>query len=145
MKSKRRHRPAKTIIALSIGAGLLLTQPGFTTAKPINNFGTLKNNPGEEEPAKKSRAKKSRLFSSRNNSSVKIYPDVVKRTMHVVAKENDGREVDFFVFDLQGTLIQNYKMKAKDHIRIEGLQRGSYVYRVFLGDEETASGNFEIK
>ena len=65
--------------------------------------------------------------------------------MHVVAKENDGKEIDFFVFDLEGTLVQNYKMKAKEHIRIQGLQRGSYVYRVFCGDEETAAGNFEIR
>jgi len=144
MKSKHNRISAKTIIALSLGAGLLFAQPGFATGKPVKNFRTSKNNPGEEEPAKKGKAK-SKSFSSRNNASVKIFPDVIKRIMHVVAKENDGKKIDFFVFDLQGTLIQNYKMKAKDHMRIEGLQRGSYVYRVFCGDEETASGNFEIK
>ena len=35
--------------------------------------------------------------------------------MHVVAKDNEGKEIDFFVFDLKGTLVQNYKMKAGDH------------------------------
>ena len=80
-----------------------------------------------------------------NNSSVKIYPDVLKRNMHVVAKENDSKEVDFFVFDLEGTLMQNFRMKPRDHIRVGGLARGSYVYRVFSGDEETATGKFEIR
>jgi hypothetical protein len=127
-----------------MGAGLLLAQPGFASGKPVRNFGIAKNNPGEDEPVKKSKAK-SRSFSSHNNPSVKIYPDALKRVMHVVAKENDGKLIEFFVFDLQGTLIQNYKMKARDHMRIEGLQRGSYVYRVFSGDEETAAGNFEIR
>ena len=65
--------------------------------------------------------------------------------MHVVAKENEGKEVDFFVFNMQGTLMLNYKMKSGDHQRITGLSRGTYEYRVFSGDEETASGKFMIK
>lgn len=100
--------------------------------------------PGDEDPTKKNKSKSTALYS-KNNSSVKIYPDAVKKTMHVVAKENEGKEVDFFVFDLEGTLIHNYRMKAKDHVRIQGLARGTYVYRVFCGDIETASGNFEIR
>ena len=100
--------------------------------------------PVEEKAIKKEKARV-KAFSSRNNSSVKIYPDIIKREMHVVAKENEGKNVDFFVFDLQGTLMQNYKLKAKDHFRISGLTKGTYVYRVFCGDEETASGKFEIR
>jgi len=99
---------------------------------------------GEEDPVKRKK-EKSRTHSSLNNSSVKIYPDAIRRSMHVVAKANEGKPIEFFVFDLQGTLVQNHKMNAKDHIRIEGLARGTYVYRVFCGDEETASGNFEIR
>ena len=76
---------------------------------------------------------------------MKIYPDVFKRSMHVIAKENDEREMDFFVFDLNGTIIQHFKLKEKDHIRINGLARGKYIYRVFAGDEESANGNFEIR
>jgi hypothetical protein len=83
--------------------------------------------------------------SSRNNDAVRIYPDVLRRTMHVVAKDNEGRKIDFFVFDLEGTLIQHYKMKPKDHEKLSGLQRGKYVYHVFSGDEETATGNFEMR
>jgi hypothetical protein len=65
--------------------------------------------------------------------------------MHVVAKENDGKEIDFFVFDLEGTLMQHYKMQNGDHERITTLNRGKYVYRVFTGDEETATGELEIR
>jgi len=42
-------------------------------------------------------------------------------------------------------LIENYKMKTRDHMKIRGLKKGFYVFRVFCGDEETASGNFEIQ
>jgi hypothetical protein len=122
----------------------MYSHAAYAEVKPVKRYGITI--PGEDDPAKKNKGKtRSKTISSRNNSSVKIYPDVVKRQMHVVAKENEGRLIDFFIFDLQGTLIHNYKMKAKDHIKIEGLARGSYVYRVFSGDTETASGNFEIR
>lgn len=98
-----------------------------------------------ETPAEKKTTGKSKNRSSRNNHAVKIYPDVLKRVMHVVAKDNITREIDFFVFDLQGTLIQHYKMEAGAHERLVSLKRGKYVYHVFAGDEETASGQFEIR
>lgn len=105
--------------------------------------------PGEEDPKDKKPAKKEKTsatyFAPRNNDAVKIYPDIIKREMHVVAKDNDGKEVSFFVFDVQGTLMQQYKMKPKDHYRVSGLKKGIYIYRVFSGDEETATGKFEIR
>ena len=133
----QKHNLSFFLLALSMG--LMLDHACFASASPVRN---LKDPLNEEEPAKKT---KTRSFASMNNSSVKIYPDVLKRNMHVVAKENDGKEVDFFVFDLEGTLMQNFRMKPRDHIRVGGLARGSYVYRVFSGDEETATGKFEIR
>lgn len=96
----------------------------------------------KEDPKAK---KTTRLSSSRNNSSVRIYPDIVKRVMHIVAKDNEGVPVDFFVFDLQGTLVKHYKMKGGDHEKLADLERGKYIFRVFSGDEETAMGNLEIR
>lgn len=106
--------------------------------------------PGEDDKTKTEKAaektaKKAKTQSSRNNNAVKIYPDVLKRTMHVVAKENDVKEIDFFVFDLEGTLIKHYKMETGDRKTMSGLERGKYVYRVFAGDEESAAGEFEIR
>ena len=100
-------------------------------------------NPGEEKPLKKNKFRL-KSFTSLNNSSVRIYPDIIKRDMHVMAKENK-KEIDFFVFDVEGTLLHHYKMKDKDHYKISGLARGTYVYRVFSGDEETAAGDFQIR
>ena len=51
----------------------------------------------------------------------------------------------FFVFDIQGTLVQHHKLNSKDHYKIAGLARGKYIYRAFSGDDETASGQFEIR
>lgn len=88
---------------------------------------------------------KAKIRSSRNNHAVKIYPDAIKRVMHVVARDNDDREIEFFVFDMDSTLVQHFRMKEGDHQRLSGLERGKYIYHVFAGDEETATGNFEIR
>lgn len=145
MKLNSHRKQLSMMLATGICAGVLFMQPAIASGKPYKSFSATATNPGEEEPAKKKEKAKAKAFASLNNSSVKIYPDAVKREMHVVAKDNDGKEIDFFVFDLQGTLVQNYKMKAKDHHRIAGLARGTYMYRVFCGDEETAAGKFEIR
>ena len=145
MKPKPVFHRTRALIALGMSAGLLVSQPGLAnsmTDKPA--LERKRYNPDEDEPAKKSKSNKT-LSSSLNNEVVKIYPDIVRRQMHVVAKDNQGKGIDFFVFDLQGTIVQHFKLKEKDHIKITGLARGKYIYRVFEGDEESASGHFEIR
>jgi len=128
---------------LAIAMGLLLSAPVMASAKPAP-YRILSVFNGEEKPAKKARTR-TRTFATLNNEAVKIYPDTWKRDMHVIAKENDGKIIDFYVFDVEGTMLHCYKMKNKEHQRISGLARGTYIYRVFTGDEETTSGKFEIR
>jgi hypothetical protein len=99
----------------------------------------------KDDPKEKTEVKKAKVSSSRNNSSVRIYPDILKRVMHVVAKDNEGADVDFFVFDLEGTIVKHYKMKSGDHQKLTDLERGKYVFSVFSGDQETASGKFDFR
>ena len=134
MKPQSFFHRTRALVAMGLSAGIML-------APAANANVSL---PIEENPASKTKPK-TKASTSRNNNSVKIYPDIVKRTMHVVARENKGKEIDFFVFDLQGTLIQNFKMKERDHQKLSDLARGKYIYRVFSGDVETASGEFEMR
>lgn len=143
MKQHLYYRHLAVACIFTLSSGLVLVQQASASGKPVKKISITV--PADKEPAKKNKMKAKSSFAPLNNSAVKIYPDVVKRDMHVVAKENDGKEIDFFVFDLQGTLVQHYKMKEKDHYRLTGLSRGTYVYRVFSGDEETATGKFEIR
>jgi hypothetical protein len=136
MNLRSTSRKFKPYSALLAGCLAVLTVSAGSDPFPFNE---------EDKPAKKAKAKTKTTFSSLNNPSVKIYPDAIRREMHVVAKDNEGKEIDFFVFDLQGTLLYNYRMKPKDHNKISGLKRGAYVYRVFCGDDETATGRFEIR
>ena len=85
--------------------------------------------------------KKTRV--SRKEREVKIYPDMLKKVMHI--KNVVNTEVDFFVFDMEGTIKVHYKMNEKDHKKINGLDRGIYTYQVFKNDEMSESGKIIIK
>lgn len=91
-----------------------------------------------------SKKKKLRKLTSGKRKAVTIFMDETGKNLKVRARKNDKKQVDFFVFDLEGTLVHNYRMKANDEKRITGLQKGTYIYRVFCGDEETAAGKIEI-
>ncbi len=143
MKPKKLNYPAKVWCTLGLSAGLLTGQPVFASPAPLR----VMDWPGQEngeDPATTKNSKKV-ISTSKNNSVVKISPDIIQKTMHVVVKDTESSSVDFFVFDLQGTLVQHLKLKRKDRHKIAGLAKGKYIYRVFTGDEETASGQFEIR
>ena len=145
MKPLQITRPA---VRLSLAAciSLLTVRQASATARPLPVHHLLSFYYEEEKPLKKEKmAGNTRSFAKLNNEAVKIYPDPIKRDMHVVAKNNDGQEISFFVFDVEGTLVQHFKMQPREHNRISGLKRGIYVYRVFSGDEESAAGKFEIR
>jgi hypothetical protein len=81
--------------------------------------------------------------SIRKGRDVKIYPDLVKKVMHV--KSIEPAVLDFFVFDLEGTLVRHFKMQDGDHKKISNLEKGTYMYQVFKGDEMSESGKLKIK
>jgi len=135
MKKNLLTTTGSAILAISMLWGI----PVFSAPVPENSSLVHKSeDPVEKKPSKKTR-------STRSKGYIKVYPDAFKRMIHVVTKEKETEEIDFFVFDMQGTLILNYKMKPGSHERIVGLARGTYIYRVFEGDEETTNGDFEIK
>jgi hypothetical protein len=144
MKSKLTLFTVKAALSLSMCIGLMAVQPVFASGNPYISFKPLSSGTGEDDLIN-SKKEKNKSVNLRNNNSVKIYLDAPKKKVHVIAKENKGKQIDFFVFDLEGTLVHNHKMKMKDHHRVTNLSKGIYVYRVFCGDEETASGQFEIK
>ena len=120
--------------AACISMCIMLVQPAMAAGKIT----------GDKEKNEDGKSAKKTKTQSRNNAAVRIYPDVFSRKMHVVAKENEVKEIDFFVFDLEGTLMQHYKMASGDHHKLS-LARGKYIYRVFSGDEETATGEIEMR
>ena len=81
--------------------------------------------------------------TSKKEREVKIYPDPLKKVMHV--KNVEAAKVDFFVFDAEGTIMVHYKMNEKDNKKINGLEKGTYTYQVFKNDEMSESGKITIR
>jgi hypothetical protein len=142
-KTTLKIAPLIAIAVMMPFAGLL------ANAKPYKIYSITVTEGDEEDKTEKKAKKETKKANTKfslNNKAVKIYPDIIKREMHVVAKENKSEEeLDFFVFGTDGTLVQHYKMGPKEHKRISGLEPGKYIYRVFKGDEETVTGQFVIR
>lgn len=124
-----------------VAAALLLLMSVSFVAKANNSTGITIEEKKEDE--KKNKAKKSEI--SKRNSSVKIYPNIASRTIFVKLKKKQTRNAELFIFDEQGSMIQNYKLSPRKKIKLRGLERGTYTYSVFSGDELTASGQLEVK
>ena len=92
----------------------------------------------DKKPAKKEK-------SLKNTIAIKVYPDAIKKTMHVVAKASNEKEISFYVFDVEGKMILDYTMKAGEKRIINPLRRGSYMYHVFCGDEYIGSGRMQFR
>lgn len=81
--------------------------------------------------------------AARKEREVKIYPGMWKRVMHV--KNGENAPIDFFVFHKDGTIMVHYKMNEKDHKKINGLEKGTYIYQVFKNDEMSDAGKIIVK
>ena len=81
--------------------------------------------------------------TSHKEKSVKIYPDWLKKIIHI--KSIEKNPLDLFVFEIDGTLVRHFKMSHGDHKKLSDLDRGAYVYQVFKGDEMSESGKINIK
>jgi hypothetical protein len=92
----------------------------------------------DKKPAKKER-------SFRNQNVVKIFPDAIKKSMHVIASSGSEKEIDFLVFDISGNMILNYKMRAGERRTISNLKKGEYMYHVFAEDEYLTTGKIEFR
>jgi hypothetical protein len=95
-----------------------------------------KANPGDEKKPRKEK-------TIRANTTVKIIPDIIKRCLHV--KSTHEKEISFFLFDMEGNMVLNYKLKKGERKTITGLAKGDYVYVAFCDDVKTGSGKMQFR
>jgi hypothetical protein len=126
---------------------LLLSMILFTCSVQSTVFaaGKLKssNKTAFFEDDKKSKKEKGR--SAKSIASVKVIPDIIRRTMHVTVKADKEKQLDFYVFDMDGKMVQSYKVKGGERVTIENLERGIYTYHVFCEDESIATGQLQFR
>ncbi|HEV8507845.1 MAG TPA: T9SS type A sorting domain-containing protein [Chitinophagaceae bacterium] len=128
--------PTKTI--LSIAVMCLSGSKLQATDKTKEIFISKKTFEDDKKPAKKEK-------SFRNQNVVKVYPDIMKKEMHVVAKPGIEKEIEFMVFDINGNMVLSYKMKPGERKTIAELKKGSYMYHVFAEDEYLTTGKIVFR
>lgn len=63
----------------------------------------------------------------------------------VTIHSNTNETLDFYVFDLEGTLLYRIELKGRDEKTIKHLKKGSYAYDVFRNDESIEQGKIIVK
>jgi hypothetical protein len=127
----------RTIIVLLI-VSICITQTKLSATSKKNNTSSYSFFEDDKNPAKKEKA-------SKTQNVVKVYPDAIRKAMHVVARPGIQKEIDFLVFDINGNMVLNYKMKAGERKTIDELKKGSYMYHVFCEDEYISTGKIEFR
>ena len=128
--------PTKTILSIAV---ICLSGSKLHASDNANEiFISKKTFEDDKKPAKKEK-------SFRNQNVVKVYPDIVKKEMHVVAKSGIEKEIEFMVFDINGNMVLNYKMKPGEKRKITELKKGSYMYHVFAEDEYLTTGKIVFR
>ena len=127
-----------TKIMLSIAVICLSGSKLEATGNTNQIFISKKSFEDDKKPAKKEK-------SFRNQNVVKVYPDIVKKEMHVMAKSGIEKEIEFLVFDINGNMVLDYKMKPGEKRTINELKKGSYMYHVFAEDEYLTTGKIVFR
>ena len=84
-------------------------------------------------------------MSKERKNLIKIVHNPEKKSVRVVVKDIADQTIDFYVFDLEGTMVINYKLRSREKKIITTLEKGAYTYNAFSGDEETDFGKLIIE
>jgi len=127
--------PTKIMLSIAV---ICLSGSKLEATGNTNEIFIKKSFEDDKKPAKKEK-------SFRNQNVVKVYPDIVKKEMHVLAKSGIEKEIEFMVFDINGNMVLDYKMKPGEKRTINELKKGSYMYHVFAEDEYLTTGKIVFR
>lgn len=85
-----------------------------------------------------------KLNQQSNQQFIIIDPNPSNGNMRVKNIYADAKEVHFYVFDLDGVMIENIRLHAREVKKINGLSKGVYLYDVFEKDESIERGKIIV-
>ena len=84
------------------------------------------------------------VLLEKKKAAIKLYPNPsTDGTVKVVS--NAAGTLNFYIFDLDGTLLHQVVLKEKGKHTISNLKKGIYVYDAFLADESIEHGQIIVK
>ncbi|HEY3249673.1 MAG TPA: T9SS type A sorting domain-containing protein [Ignavibacteria bacterium] len=117
---------------------IFIAQSRLLAMEHANKIYLNKNFEDDKKPTRKEK-------SFKNQNSVKVFHDAIKRKVHIIARPDNKKEIEFLVFDINGNMVANYKMKAGDRKALNQLKKGSYMYHVFADDEYLTTGKIVFR
>ncbi len=108
---------------------------------PFGNTDVFKN----QRTVERESVASGNTFKKERKNLIKIVHNPEKNSVRVVVKDIAGQTIDFYMFDLEGTMVVNYKLRSKEKKIITTLEKGAYTYNAFSGDEETDFGKIIIE
>jgi hypothetical protein len=136
MKKKKLKSSRQNYLFTGI-AGIVLS----SSHSPFDNANVLKNQHAVE---RKSTAPFNEFKKDKKNL-VKIVHNPETNSIRVAVKDLAGQTIDFYVFDLEGTMVVNCKLRSREKKMITDLRKGAYTYNAFAGDEEVDFGKIVIE
>jgi hypothetical protein len=80
----------------------------------------------------------------KKKAAIKLYPNPsTNGTVRVVS--NTAGKLNFYIFDLEGTLLHQVVLKEKGKHTITNLKKGVYTYDAFYNDEGIDHGQLTVK
>ena len=74
---------------------------------------------------------------------VRLYPNPSYGKISVTA--NTSEPLNFYIFDLEGTLVYQTVLTHKERKNIENLKKGTYMYDVFEKDQSIEDGKIIVR
>jgi len=137
MKKKRLFKSSRQNYLFTGIAGLVLS----SSHSSFDNADVFKN----QRTVEKKSISEGNGYRKERKNLIKIVHNPEKKSIRVMVKDIAGDTIDFYVFDLEGTMVVNYKLKSKEKKIITNLEKGAYTYNAFSGDEETDFGKIVIE
>lgn len=75
---------------------------------------------------------------------VKLYTDASKSVLFFTAGASENSWYQFFLFDVEGRLVKQLKLKGKQTTVLRNLGRGFYTFEIFKEDEKIETGNLSV-
>jgi hypothetical protein len=78
-------------------------------------------------------------------NKVRLYPNPTSDGNLSISSTGAAGNINFYVFDLEGTMIRQVQLHEKKKHRIKNLKKGVYVYDVFVNDTSIEQGKIIVK
>ena len=86
-----------------------------------------------------------KLNQQNDQNIISIDPNPSNGNIQVKNITQDPKEIHFYVFDLDGVMIENIRLQAREIKKVNGLRKGVYLYDVFEKDESIERGKIIVQ